>query len=313
MMRKVDEFLWTERYRPRKVVDCILPNSIKTELQTFLDSNQIPHFLFSGSAGVGKTSASKAIADQLGADLLYINASNETGIDVIRNKVVQFASTASFEGNLKIVLLDEADRISANGQDALKATMEEFSKTTRFILTSNNKNRLIEPLHSRLTTFDFRIPEDEKKELLAQMMKRCAVILKQEDIEYDTKSLVSLVQKNFPDFRKTLNELQRYSTYGKIDAGVLIAEATSYEDLIGFMKEKKFKDVRSWIAKNSDLDPSAIFRYFYDNLGDLFEGKSQPNVVLLIAEAQKTAAIVVDQEINLCAFAIEVMGLAEWK
>lgn len=313
MMRKVDEFLWTERYRPRKVADCILPNSIKTELQTFLDSNQIPHFLFSGSAGVGKTSASKAIADQLGADLLYINASNETGIDVIRNKVVQFASTASFEGNLKIVLLDEADRISANGQDALKATMEEFSKTTRFILTSNNKNRLIEPLHSRLTTFDFRIPEDEKKELLAQMMKRCAVILKQEGIEYDTKSLVSLVQKNFPDFRKTLNELQRYSTYGKIDAGVLIAEATSYEDLIGFMKEKKFKDVRSWIAKNSDLDPSAIFRYFYDNLGDLFEGKSQPNVVLLIAEAQKTAAIVVDQEINLCAFAIEVMGLAEWK
>ena len=312
-MSKTDNFLWVEKYRPKTVKECILPNSIKTELQTFLDSNQIPHFLFSGSAGVGKTSASKAIADQLGADLLYINASNETGIDVIRNKVVQFASTASFEGNLKIVLLDEADRISANGQDALKATMEEFSKTTRFILTSNNKNRLIEPLHSRLTTFDFRIPEDEKKELLAQMMKRCAVILKQEGIEYDTKSLVSLVQKNFPDFRKTLNELQRYSTYGKIDAGVLIAEATSYEDLIGFMKEKKFKDVRSWIAKNSDLDPSAIFRYFYDNLGDLFEGKSQPNVVLLIAEAQKTAAIVVDQEINLCAFAIEVMGLAEWK
>ena len=313
MLKTSDNFLWVEKFRPRTVDDCILPDSLKTEIKKFIETDQIPHFLFSGRAGVGKTSIGKAIADELGADLLYINASNETGIDVIRNKVVQFASTSSFEGNLKIVLLDEADRISANGQDALKATMEEFSKTTRFILTSNNKNRLIEPLQSRCTAFEFKIPDAEKNALMAQMIKRSAAILKTEGVEFDVKALASLIKKSFPDFRKTLNELQRYSVRGKIDSSVLIADAGSYDDLVTALKGKKFKDVREWIAKNSDIDSSSFFRYFFDNSSTLFEGKSIPNVILVLSEYQKSASVVIDQEINNIAAMIELMGVAEWK
>lgn len=313
MLKTSDNFLWVEKFRPRTVDDCILPDSLKTEIKKFIETDQIPHFLFSGRAGVGKTSIGKAIADELGADLLYINASNETGIDVIRNKVVQFASTSSFEGNLKIVLLDEADRISANGQDALKATMEEFSKTTRFILTSNNKNRLIEPLQSRCTAFEFKIPDAEKNALMAQMIKRSAAILKAEGIEFDVKALASLIKKSFPDFRKTLNELQRYSVRGKIDSGVIMADSSSYDDLVTALKGKKFKDVREWIAKNTDIDSTTFFRYFFDNSNTLFESKSIPNVFLVLAEYQKSAAIVVDQEINNVAAMIELMSVAEWK
>ena len=313
MAHSSDDFLWVERFRPKSIDECILPKSIKADIRKYISSKQIPHFLFSGSAGVGKTSVSKAIADELGADLLNINASNETGIDVIRNKVVQFASTASFEGNLKIVLLDEGDRITANGQDALKATMEEFSKTTRFIITCNNKNRLIDPLQSRCTPIDFKISEAEKKELMAQMLKRSAGILKQEGIEFDPAALVTLVKKYFPDFRRTLNALQQYSIHGKIDAGVLMADATSFDELTESLKNKKFGDVRKWIAKNTDMDSATLFRHFFDNLATLFEGKSIPNVILVLSEYQKSASVVVDQEINNTAAMIEIMSVAEWK
>lgn len=313
MTKQSDEFIWAEKYRPTSVDACILPKSIKSEISTFIKDNQIPHFLFSGTAGVGKTSIGKAIAAQLDADLLYINASSETGIDTVRTKVIQFASTASFDGNLKIVLLDECDRLSDNAQDALKATMEEFSMSTRFILTSNKKHKIIDPIKSRCTQVDFKVPEDEKRDLLAQMMKRCATILKQESIEYDAKSLVALVQQFFPDFRKTLNELQRYSTYGKIDAGVLVAEATSFDDLIKFLKSKKYADVRTWVSKNADVDSYEVIRYFYENLDELFIGKSMPNVILTLQSYQRDAAVVADQEINHAAFLTELMGVAEWK
>lgn len=313
MQKTTDSFLWVEKFRPTSIQDCILPTSIKKEISAFISDGQISNMVFSGTAGVGKTSAAKAIANELGADVLYINMSNETGIDVVRNQIVQFASTASFEGNLKIVIGDEAERLSANAQDSLKATIESFHKNTRFIFTTNNYSKLIDPLKSRCNHFEFKISDSEKKDMMAQMMKRCVEVLKLQSIDFDSKAIVSLVQKHFPDFRKTLNELQRYSTYGKIDAGILVAESTTFDELVTSMKEKKFADVRKWIARNSDLDPSTLFRYFYDNLTTLFDGKSIPNVILILAQYQHYAASVVDQEINNIACMVEIMGNAQWK
>lgn len=312
MQKQSDAFLFVEKYRPQKIDDCILPSAVKTELKAYIASGEITNMIFAGSAGVGKTSLAKAIAAELGADVLYINMSNETGIDVVRNQIVQFASTASFEGNLKIIIGDECERLSQNAQDSLKATIESFHKNARFIFTTNNINKVIDPIKSRCNIFDFKIPEDEKKDLLAQMMKRCVEILRLEKIDFDTKAIVALVQKNFPDFRKTLNELQRYSTYGKIDAGILVSEATSFDELIASMKAKKFADVRKWIARNADVDSSALYRYFYDNLTTLFVGKSIPNIILILAQYQHYAASVVDQEINNIACMVEIMGAAEW-
>ena len=313
MQKQSDAFLFVEKYRPTKIDDCILPSSIKTELKAYIASGEINNLIFSGTAGVGKTSLAKAIANELNADVLYLNMSLETGIDVVRNQIVQFASTASFDGNLKIVIADECERFSLPGQDSLKSTTESFHKNTRFIFTTNNINKVIEPLRSRCNHFDFKIPEDEKKDLLAQMMKRCVEILRLEKIDFDTKAIVALVQKNFPDFRKTLNELQRYSTYGKIDAGILVTEATSFDELVASMKAKKFADVRKWIARNADVDSSALYRHFYDNLTSLFEGKSIPNIILILAQYQHYATSVVDQEINNIACMVEIMGAAEWK
>ena len=203
--------------------------------------------------------------------------------------------------------------MNAAGQDALKAIMEEFSKNTRFILTCNNKNRVIDPLQSRCTSIDFKITDTEKKSLMAQMLKRSASILKAEQIEFDPNSLVVLVKKYFPDFRRTINALQKYSVHGSIDSGVLIADATSYDELTLSLKAKKFGDVRKWIAKNTDMDSATLFRYFFDNVSVLFEGKSIPDVILILSEYQKSAAIVVDQEINNIAAMIEIMSVAEWK
>lgn len=313
MQKQSDAFLFVEKYRPTKIDDCILPSSIKTELKAYIASGEINNLIFSGNAGVGKTSLAKAIANELNADVLYLNLSVDTGIDVVRNQITQFASTASFEGNLKIVIGDEAERLGSNAQDGLKATQESFHKNTRFIFTTNNINKLIDPIKSRCNVFDFKIPDDEKKDLLAQMMKRCVEILRLEKIDFDTKAIVALVQKNFPDFRKTLNELQRYSTYGKIDAGILVSEATSFDELVTAMKAKKFADVRKWIARNADVDSSALYRHFYDNLTSLFEGKSIPNIILILAQYQHYATSVVDQEINNIACMVEIMGAAEWK
>lgn len=313
MEKTSDTFLWVEKYRPRLIEDCILPKEIKSQVKEFVSNGQVPHLLLAGGAGTGKTTLGRAIVNEVGADLLFMNFSNENGVDTIRNKIVQFASTASFEGNLKIVIGDEADYLTPNAQASLRGIMEEFHKTTRFILTCNFKNRIIDPIHSRCTFIDYKIPEQEKKDLMALMMRRAVGILKSEGIEYDAKAIASLVQKYFPDFRKTLNELQRYSTYGKIDSGILVADATSYDELVASMKDKKFADVRKWIARNSDIDSEQLYRYFYDNAGTLFEGKTIPNAILVLAQYQHYASMVVDQEINNIACMIELMSVAQWK
>lgn len=310
---KTDAFLFVEKYRPQTIEDCILPVSVKKEITAFISKGEITNMLFSGTAGVGKTSLAKAICNQLGADMLYINMSSQTGIDVVRNQITQFASTASFEGNLKIVLGDESERLSNSGQDSLKATIEEFHRSTRFIFTTNNVHKIIDPIRSRCTHFDFKIGESDKKPMMTQMMKRCVEILKQEGIEYEASAIVALVQKNFPDFRKTLNELQRFSTYGKIDTSILVQEATSFEDLTTAMREKKFVDVRKWVAKNGDMDSATLFRFFYEHLTELFVGKSIPDVILILAQYQHYATMVVDQEINNIACIVEIMGVAQWK
>lgn len=308
------KFVWNEKYRPKTVDDCILPDRIRTPIKDFIAQGNIPaSLLLSGSAGLGKTSLAYAICNDLDADVMYINMSNETGVDVVRNKVAQFASTTSFDGNLKIIIGDECERLSAAGQDALKAMIEQFHQSTRFIFTTNNKNKIIEPLISRSTVFEFNPTEAEKKELLAQSFKRVVTVLKTEKIEFDIKAVAALVQKHYPDLRKSLNEIQRYSTTGKIDSGVLVQENTTYEELVDYLKNKKFNDVRKWLARNPDSDPQGMFRYFYDNLSVYFEPKSIPNIILILAQYQHYSSTIVDQEINMMACLIEVVGVAEWK
>ncbi len=311
---KSESFLFVEKYRPQTLDACILPKSVKDQMSDFIKQGQIPHLLLNGSAGTGKTTLAKAIANELHADLLFINFSNENGVDTIRNKIVQFASTASFEGNLKIVLGDECDFLTSNAQASLRGIMEEFHKSTRFILTCNYKNRVIDPIQSRCTVIDYKIPDSDRKDMMAQMMSRCVYIAKQENIEFETNAIVNLVQKHYPDFRKTINELQRQSTYGKISAvNIAVANATVYDDLIEGMKTKKFVDVRKWFAKNSDIDSESLFRYFFDNANILFVGKSIPNIIITLAQYQHYASHVADREINNLACMIEIMGTAEWK
>jgi DNA polymerase III delta prime subunit len=307
-----DSFLFVEKYRPKKIEDCILPKEVKKTMQDFVAKGQIPNMIFSGTAGTGKTTLARALCNELGADLLYVNASNESGIDSIRTKVVGFASIASFESNLKVIILDESDFLTANAQAALRAVIEEFSKSTRFVLTCNFKNRLIDPLHSRCSVFDFKIPDAERKDLTAQALKRTVDILKQEDISFEPPTVIALVKQFFPDMRKVLNELQRASSSGKVDAEALVS-GTSYDELIASMKAKKFVDVRKWVARNPDLDHNELFRHFYDNMMDLFASKSVPVLILTLAQYQFYAASVVDQELNTMACLVEIMSQGEWK
>ena len=308
-----EHFLFVEKYRPKTVEECILPATIKQQLKDFLQKGEIPHCIFAGQQGSGKTTCAYAISNELGADVLYINASNETGIDTIRTKVVQFASTVSFDNNIKVVILDEAERISGAGADALKAIVEQFSKNTRFILTTNNRHRLSAPIQSRMNVYDFVFESTEKQKAAISMLKRTEEILKAEEIEYDKKAVAALVAKYFPDFRKTLNEIQRFSANGKIDAGILVERGTTFDELITSMKSKKFGEVRKWTARNCDVDPQMVFRHFFDNATNLFEGASIPEVILLTSQYQLQSAQVIDQEINTTAFLVEVMSGANWK
>jgi DNA polymerase III delta prime subunit len=311
----MQEYLWVEKYRPQKIDDCILPKNLKETFKQFVQTGELPNFLFCGTAGVGKTTVAKALCNEIGAEYLLINGSEESGIDVLRTKIKSFASTVSLTDSKKVVILDEADYLNPNStQPALRAFIEEFSNNCRFIFTCNYKNRIIEPLHSRCAVVDFKIENNEKQEIAAAFFKRTMGILKQENIEADQKVVAELVTKHFPDWRRVLNELQRYSVSGKIDSGILLnVTEESFKQLVNNLKEKNYTEVRKWVAKNGDSDTINIFRQLYDTASANMEAASIPQLVLILADYQYKAAFVADHELNLMAALTEVMAQCKMK
>lgn len=312
MMQK--DFLWTEVYRPRKIEDCILPESLKSTFSEFVKQGSIPNLLLTGSQGTGKTTVARAMCEELGLDYIEINGSMNGGIDTLRTEIKNFASTISFTGTRKMVILDEADYLNAQStQPALRNFMEEFSKNCGFILTCNFKNRIIEPLHSRCSVIEFKIPSSQKPKLAAQFHKRACGILEQEEIEFDKAVVAEVVTKHFPDWRRVLNELQRYSVTGKIDSGILAnLGEENFKGLVDLLKNKRFNDMRKWVSENLDTEPTAFFRKFYDMASTYMKPNSIPQLVLLLGRYQYQSAFVADQEINTVAFLTEVMVEAEW-
>lgn len=309
------EYLWVEKYRPAKIDECILPKNLKETFKQFVQTGELPNFLFCGTAGVGKTTVAKALCNEIGAEYLLINGSEESGIDVLRTKIKSFASTVSLTDSKKVIILDEADYLNPNStQPALRAFIEEFSNNCRFIFTCNYKNRIIEPLHSRCSVIDFKIENAEKQEIAAAFFKRTMGILKTENIEADQKVVAELVTKHFPDWRRVLNELQRYSVSGKIDSGILVnMTEDSFKDLLKNMKDKNFTEVRKWVAKNGDSETINIFRQLYDTASVNLEPASIPQLVLILADYQYKAAFVADHELNLMAALTEVMSSCKMK
>ena len=310
-----DDFLWVEKYRPQTVADAILPEELKTTFQQFVDQNNVPNLLLTGRAGVGKTTVAKAMLNQIGADYITINGSMNGNIDTLRIDISNFASSVSFTGGRKYVILDEADYLNANStQPALRNFMEEFSKNCGFILTCNFKNRIIDPLHSRCSVVEFNISNKDKPQIAADFFKRVCGILDEEGIKYDKKSVAEVVQLYFPDWRRVLNELQRYASTGSIDSGILASKSTdNISLLITLMKEKNFTEVRKWVSTNLDNDSSVILRRVYDTLYDALVPASIPAAVLIIAKYQYQIAFVADQEINLLAALTELMVECEFK
>lgn len=307
---KDDEFLWVEKYRPQIIDDCILPASTKAQLKDIISKGEIPNLLMAGGPGMGKTTVARAIANELGSDLMFINASMENGIDTLRTKIQSFASTVSFNEGVKIVLLDEADYTNAQSfQPALRGFIEAFSNNCRFILTCNYKNRLIEPLHSRFTSIEFKVTNEDKVLLQGEFFKRAIQILKNENIEFDKKVLAELIQKHFPDYRRILNELQRYAVSGKIDSGIMVnLTQETYKELFKSMKAKNFNEVRKWVGVNSDGDSVRIFRELYNHSNEIIDQSSIPQLVLILADYDYKSSFVADKELNLMAALTEIMG-----
>ena len=310
-----DQFLWVEKYRPQKIDDCVLPESLKTTFKQYISQGELPHFLLSGTAGVGKTTVAKALCNEIGADFIMINGSEESGIDTLRTKIKGFASTVSLTDAPKIIIIDEADYLQANStQPALRSFIEEFSANCRFIFTCNFKNRILEAIHSRCACIDFKIDNKDKQVLLGTFFKRASQILKQENVDFDQKVVAELITKHFPDYRRVLNELQRYSVSGKIDSGILVnMSQESFKDLIKLMKEKDFTNVRKWVGKNSDSDTVALFRELYDSSVTFMVAESIPQLVLILADYQYKAAFVADHELNIMAAMTEVMANCKFK
>ena len=310
-----EDFLWVERYRPRTIADTILPPTLKAAFQQFVDDENIPNLLLCGRAGVGKTTVARAMLDQLGADYIVINGSMHGNIDTLRTDILNFASTVSFSGGRKYVILDEADYLNPNStQPALRNFMEQYSKNCGFILTCNFKNKLIDPLQSRCSVIDFNIPKSERPKLAVAFYKRVVDILTTEKIEFDSKSVAALIEKHFPDWRRVLNELQRYSATGKVDSGILAdLQADAFNELIGYLKNKEFTNVRKWVGEHADTDTTAFFRKFYDTAAGLMESPSVAQLVLILAKYQYQTAFVADHEINLAACLTEIMVECEFK
>jgi DNA polymerase III delta prime subunit len=308
-------FLWVEKYRPQKIDECVLPEALKKTFHEYIAQGELPTFLFCGSAGVGKTTVAKALCNEIGAEFLFINGSEESGIDVLRTKIKSFASSVSLTDAKKVVILDEADYLNPNStQPALRAFIEEFSANCRFIFTCNYKNRIIEPLHSRCAVIDFKIDNKDKQETMGAFFKRATQILKQENIEFDQKVVAEVVAKHFPDYRRVLNELQRYSVSGKIDTGILVnVGEESYKELMKNLRDMNFTEVRKWVGKNSDMDSVALFRELYNNASTLLEPQSIPQLVITLADYQYKAAFVADHELNTMAALTEIMANCKFK
>ena len=310
----MEHLLWTEKYRPKKIADCILPERLKTPFQEYVTQNNIPNLLLSGGAGVGKTTVAKAMCEEIGCDYLVINGSDESGIDTFRVKIKNFASSMSLAGGRKVIIIDEADYLNPNStQPALRNAIEEFAGNCSFIFNCNFKNRIIDPLHSRCAVIDFALKNNEKAQMASQFFKRIQSVLRSEKVEYEDKVVVELVKKHFPDFRRVINELQRYSQFGKIDSGVLAQIVdVSIGDIVKYIKDKDFGAIRKWVASN-DIDSTVFFRKLYDNLYEVLKPQSIPQAVIILADYQYKQAFVADQEINTVACLTELMVGCEFK
>jgi DNA polymerase III delta prime subunit len=308
-----EQFLWVEKYRPHKLDDCILPDDQLKTFREFVATGEIPNMLLCGSAGVGKTTIARAICEELGCDYIIINGSEESGIDVLRTKIREFASSVSFGGKTKVVILDEADYLNPNStQPALRAFIEEFANNCRFIFTCNFKNRIIAPLHSRTAVIEFKLTKADRPKMAGRFMKRLSDILATENVAFDEKVVAEVLKKHFPDYRRVLNELQRYSVSGTIDEGILVnVQEVNMKELVASLKGKDFKKMRNWVVDNIDNDPNLIFRKIYDTILDDVKYPSQ--LVLLLADYQYKAAFAANPEINLVACLAEIMAGMEWK
>ena len=314
---KNHDFLWVEKYRPKTIEDCILPEATKKTFLDFLKKGEVPNLLLAGPAGCGKTTVAKALCNELGVDVYVINGSDEGRfLDTVRNNAKNFASTVSLTSTAKhkVIIIDEADNTTSDVQLLLRASIEEFANNCRFIFTCNYKNKIIEPLHSRCAVVDFTLKGKEKAKLAADFYQRLQDILVSENVEYEQKVLIELINKHFPDWRRVLNECQRYSVSGKIDSAILASFSdVSVNDLIRNLKEKNFPEVRKWVVNNLDNDSSVLLRRIYDSLYTTLENASIPAAVLIIAKYQYQIAFVADQEINLLAALTEIMVECEFK
>mgnify|MGYP001176053829 FL=1 len=313
----MSDFIWVEKYRPKTIQECILPKETKKTFQDFLNRGEIPNMLLAGPPGIGKTTVAKALCNELGCDYLVINGSDEGRfLDTVRNSAKNFASSVSLQGSSrhKVIIIDEADNTTNDVQLLLRASIEEFNRNCRFIFTCNYKNKIIEPLHSRCSVVEFAVKGKDKANLASEFYKRIQSILETENVDFEPKVLIELVKKHFPDWRRVLNECQRYSVGGKIDSGVLASFSdVAVESLIKNLKEKNFPEVRKWVVNNLDNDTSVLMRRIYDSVYQSLVPSTIPAAVLVLAKYQYQGAFVADQEINMLACLTEIMVECEFK